>query len=82
MVNFYGCIIPNCADIQSPLEEIVLSEVFLLTKEALANATLLAHPNHEAALHLVTDASGQALSKALYQVVDRSSQPFSFFHTH
>ncbi|GFX12417.1 retrovirus-related Pol polyprotein from transposon 297 [Trichonephila clavipes] len=50
--------------------------VFQRCKQALADATLLAHPSPSAPLALHVDASDYAIGGALHQVVDSELQPF------
>lgn len=57
----------------------IATEAFKKCKEALANATLLAHPSPTAPLALHVDASDYAIGGALHQVVNSSLQPLGFF---
>jgi len=56
-----------------------LTQAFDRTKQALANAALLAHPRTDAPLSLVTDASDVAVGAVLQQQVGGSWQPLGFF---
>ena len=52
---------------------------FSTIKEALASATLLAHPKPNALTNIMTNASETAVGAVLQQYVDRHWQPLSFF---
>ena len=94
LINFYNRFVPNFASLLSPLykylgkeykntKEIVWTEdsiaAFEAAKTALADATLLAHPKHDAPLSIATDASDVATGAVLQQWVDSSWQPLAFF---
>ena len=95
MINFYHRFISNCAKLQQPLTRLLTGhaknsrkqlewnpdsqEAFILLKEALSNATLLAHPNPSAKLSLVCDASDNAMGAVLQQDVDNAKEPLCFF---
>ena len=94
LINFYNRSVPNFASLLSPLykylgnkynntKEIVWTEdsiaAFEAAKTALADATLLAHPKHDAPLSIATDASDVATRAVLQQWVDSSWQPLAFF---
>ena len=95
LVNFYRRFIPRCSSILQPLTDLLagpkqpksaavaLSEsairAFTSAKEALAKATLLAHPSSQASLRLVVDASDIGVGGALEQLRDGTWQPLSFF---
>ncbi|KRY15633.1 Retrovirus-related Pol polyprotein from transposon opus [Trichinella patagoniensis] len=80
-VNFYRRFIPRAATLLAPLEKLTSSHnshnklklpedavnAFDEVKEALANATLLSHPQEGAALSQVVDASDHATGAALQQ---------------
>ncbi|KRX25652.1 Retrovirus-related Pol polyprotein from transposon opus [Trichinella nelsoni] len=80
-VNFYRRFIPRAATLLAPLERLTCShdshkklklpedtvKAFDEVKEALDNATLLSHPQEDAALSLVVDASDHATGAALQQ---------------
>ena len=94
LVNFYRRFIPHCASHVQPLtdllspkhtstESIQLSEdalaAFQAVKTALANATLLTHPDPSAPYCLMVDASTVAVGGVLQQCVQNIWQPISFF---
>ena len=93
LINFYRRFIPNCAEVLQPLTDLLagksknqpiqLSETaldaFEKAKTSLAEATLLFHPNPEASLCLMTDASNVAIGGALHQCVDNVMMPIAFF---
>ena len=49
------------------------------SKQILANATLLVHPDPSAQLNIMCDASDFAVGGVLQQYMDNVWQPFSFF---
>lgn len=82
MLNFYRRFLPNSAATQAPLNALLTGNVkashsvdisgdtllaFTRCKESLANAALLAHPDCQADLALVTDASDLAMGAVLQQ---------------
>ena len=95
MVNFYHRFIRNCALLQQPLTKLLsghsknskkhldwndnAQSAFLKLKDALANTALLAHPNPNAVLSLVTDASDNAMGAVLHQEVNGLKQPLCFY---
>ena len=94
LVNFYRRFIPHCASHVQPLtdllspkrtstESLQLSEdalaAFQAVKTALANATLLTHPDPSAPYCLMVDASNVAVGGVLQQCVQNIWQPISFF---
>ena len=93
MIQFYCRFIPDCAEILSPLYSLLSSgarmthllwspeteNCFLKAKQAVEKATVLAHPNHEANLELVTDASDSAVGAVLQQVSNGLRQPLVFW---
>ncbi|KAL5510849.1 hypothetical protein EMCRGX_G006458 [Ephydatia muelleri] len=91
MVNFYHRFIPAAAQLMSPLFEALTSQTKTLVwndtttqafdniKKALAKATLLAHPQHDAPISLTTDASDRAVGAILQQWTDESWEPVAFF---
>lgn len=95
MLNFYRRFIPNAAGDQAPLHGMIsgpkvkgtqpltwtpeLQAAFDKCKNSIARATLLIHPQHEAPLALVTDASNIAVGSVLQQLVDDEWQPLAFF---
>ena len=52
---------------------------FIESKQILANATLLVHPDHSAPLNIMCDASDFAVGGVLQQYIDNVWQPLSFF---
>ena len=95
MVNFYRRFIPQASDILQPLTDLLggpqrpkncplklgtaAVTAFHAAKDALAAATLLIHPNPDAPLQLVVDASDVGVGGALQQLVDGAWQPLAFF---
>ena len=91
MVNFYRRFVPSAAHILQPLYQATAGKpkqlqwteenisAFERTKEALANATLLAYPQANAPIAVTVDASSVAVGAALEQLVDDSRQPLAFF---
>ncbi|KRZ60461.1 Transposon Tf2-6 polyprotein [Trichinella nativa] len=92
-VNFYRRFIPRAATLLAQLERLRLSHdshnklklpedavnAFDEVKEALANATLLSHPQEGAALSLVVDASDHVAGAALQQRHKGRWSPLAFF---
>ena len=56
-----------------------MTQAFDNIKKALAKATLLAHPRHDAPISLTTDASDRAVGAVLQQWTDESWEPLAFF---
>ncbi|CAB3387249.1 Hypothetical predicted protein [Cloeon dipterum] len=95
MVNYYHRFLPNIAahlaalhvflsgprkPKKTPLKWCEEAEKsFQEVKQAMANAVCLAHPNLDAPLALVTDASGVAIGGVVQQLVNDIWQPLSFF---
>ena len=91
MVNFYCCFIPSAAQLMVPLfqalkgkpKTLVWSDTktaaFEQTKQALANATMLCHPNPNTITALTTDASDVAVGAVLQQFVNGVWIPLAFF---
>lgn len=95
MLNFYRRFIPHAAEDQAVLHDMLsgpklkgshpltwtpeLLQVFYKCKTSLARSTLLAHPEENAPLALVTDASNSALGAVLQQLVHNNWQPLAFF---
>ena len=52
---------------------------FTESKQILANATLLVHPQQSAPLNIMYDASDFAVGGVLQQCIDNVWQPLSFF---
>ncbi len=91
MVNFYHRFIPAATSIMQPLYSALVGKpkellwdatmisAFNRTKEALSNATMLAHPHADAPIAVTADASGVAVGAVLEQLVRGSWQPLAFF---
>ena len=91
MINFYRRFIPQCAVIAAPLNqltnkgcnEINLSEDQLIAfnslKQALSEATILAHPDSSSPLSIMVDASNDAAGAVLHQGEGATQQPLAFF---
>ena len=92
MANFYHRFVPAAAAIMQPLYGAIAGKTkdvdwtpdrataFEKTKEALAAATMLVHPQGEAPTALTVDASGIAVGAAvLEQLVAGSWKPLAFF---
>ena len=93
MVNFYHRFVPAAAQHMQPLFAVLatkpkfghlawmdeMTNAFNTTKQALANAIMLAHPLHDARIALTVDASAQAIGGVLEQWVNGTWQPLSFF---
>ncbi|CAK1593602.1 unnamed protein product [Parnassius mnemosyne] len=94
IINFYRRFLPNAAQTQAPLNNLLTGAVkgrqpiTLTDKEikafedckcSLSNAALLAHPDCEAKLALVTDASDVAIGAVLQQLKGGAWQPLAFF---
>lgn len=56
-----------------------MTQAFQDTKQALVEATLFAHPRHNALISLTTDASNLAVGAVLQQSMDGTSVPLAFF---
>ena len=54
-------------------------QAFNATKQALADATMLVHPQHDAPIALSADASDTAVGGVLEQFVSDTWQPLAFF---
>lgn len=94
MINFYRRFIPGAAKYQTPLNALLTGSVkgshpvhlsgdtlkaFQECKDSLCRATLLAHPDSQCKLALVTDASDTAIGAALQQQKNSAWQPLAFF---
>ncbi|GBM95445.1 Transposon Tf2-9 polyprotein [Araneus ventricosus] len=95
MLNFYRRFIPNAAEIQHILYDLVKGkkkrdkttidwseaavQAFQTCKNSIAQAALLAHPNSEAKLSLVVDASNTGIAGTLQQTYLKNTQPLAFF---
>ena len=55
------------------------NSAFIESKQILANATLLVHPDHTAPLNITCDASNFAVGGVLQQYINNVWQPLSFF---
>lgn len=85
ILNFYRRFIPHSASHQIHLQSLLTTnkkqdktpivwnpdaiKSFETTKESIANATLIAHPDANAELSLITDASDVAVGGALHQTL-------------
>ena len=91
LVNFYRRFLPGIAATMRPLTDALagaprqltwsdsMTAAFRLTKQRLAEATLLVHPVSGAELQVNTDASSKAIAGAVHQVVGGQVQPLGFF---
>ncbi|GBN39220.1 Transposon Tf2-6 polyprotein, partial [Araneus ventricosus] len=95
MLNFYRRFIPNAAEIQRTLYDLVKGkkkrnkttidwseaavQAFQTCKNSIAQAALLAHPNSEAKLSLVIDASNTGIAGKLQQTYLKNTQQLAFF---
>ncbi|CAK1578763.1 unnamed protein product [Parnassius mnemosyne] len=94
ILNFYRKFIPGAAKIQAPLHALLTGRVkgshpvnisgdtktaFENCKRSLCTAALLAHPDSDARLALVTDASDTAIGAVLQQRKNNCWQPLGFF---
>lgn len=94
MINFYHRFIPAAARIMHPLFQALSGKkkktevlqwtadtikAFKASKDALANATMLAHPVPGAYTSLTVDASDTALGGVLEQKINGITQPLAFF---
>lgn len=94
MINFYRRFIPNAAQTQTPLNALLTGSVkgshpvdikgnslqaFEDCKQSLCKAALLAHPDTNAKLGLVTDASDKGIGGVLQQRKDGVWEPLAFF---
>ncbi|KAJ2937652.1 hypothetical protein O0L34_g19327 [Tuta absoluta] len=94
MVNFYRRFIQGAASHQAPLNALLTGSVkgshpvkftaleqdaFEACKNGLSQAAMLAHPECDAKLALVTDASDKAIGGVLQQLKDNAWQPLAFY---
>ena len=94
MINFYRRFIPKAALLQAPLSNLLKGKIkgnspvtwstetersFQNCKDALSQATLLAHPTPGATLALICDASDFTAGAALQQKIGNDWQPLAFF---
>ena len=77
MVNYYHRFIPHCAAKLTPLNNLLTESAF--SKQILANATLLVHPDSTAQINITCDASDVAVDGVLQQFLNGMWQPLSFF---
>lgn len=94
MLNFYRRFIPQAAHLQAPLNDFLTGSVkgshpvdlsgralkaFEDCKQSLCEAALLAHPDCNCQLSLVTDASDTSIGAAVHQYKNGAWQPLAFF---
>lgn len=91
MVNFYRRFLPAAAHKMVPLFSALqgkpkdfqwtdtTEDTFVETKNMLADATLLAHPDPQAPISIATDASDVAVGAVLQQYVRNTWVPLAFF---
>ncbi|GBO12480.1 Retrovirus-related Pol polyprotein from transposon 297 [Araneus ventricosus] len=95
MLDFYRRFIPNAAEIQRILYDLVKGkkkrdkttidwseaavQPFQTCKNSIAQAAVLAHPNSEAKLSLAVDASNSGIAGTLQQTYLKNTQPLAFF---
>ncbi len=94
LLNFYRRFLPNCAKLLLPLTNLLIGKAspkapvawspstelaFQSSKECLANATMLFHPQHDAPTSIATDASDFAVGAVLLQLIDGAWSPIAFF---
>ena len=88
VLNYYRCFIPYCADLVSPLSDLLRNrkkkneqislKAFNEVKQKLAATSLLAHPVSDAQFSLVVDASGTSVGAVLQQQY-QPQQPLAYF---
>ena len=94
LVNFYRRFLPHAADLLYPLTQLLgnsnsgtkevnwtetAQAAFNAAKDALANTTLLNHPQPSAQLAIMTDTSDVAVGAVLHQRAAGQWQPISYF---
>lgn len=94
MINYYRRFLPKAAEVQAPLHALLTGsvkashpvnisgktlEAFNACKESLSKAALLAHPDPEAKLSLVTNASDTAIGAVLQKQKHNTWEPLAFF---
>ena len=94
MINFYRNCMPEAANTQAPLNDLLhgkkgsdrltwtdqTDEAFTRIKQQLMGATMIAHPRYDAPLTLVCDASDFAIGATLPQQTDKKSwEPLGFY---
>ncbi len=90
IVNFYRRWLPKAAEVEAPLYDLLTTTkkdltwtpeattAFKSTKQAVVDATLLAHPLRDGRLALFVDASDTGLGAALNQLYGGAWQPLGF----
>ena len=91
MASFYHRFVPSAAALMQPLYKTInmkckllvwtseLDPAFKQSKEALAKATMLVHPGHEAPTSLTVDASDVVVGAVLELLIDGVWKPLAFF---
>ena len=94
LVNFYHRFVPGCASILQPLHDLLppspkkdvplvwtpeADSAFNCSKDALAAASLLCHPQLEAPTCIIVDASDRAVGAVLQQQIDSIWCPIAYF---
>ncbi|KAI5733986.1 hypothetical protein M8J77_001075 [Diaphorina citri] len=92
MINFYHRFYPNMADLQAPLHlkgsfssdtplkwTPAMEEAFQKSKDLLASSTMLAFPDPDLELTVMTDASNIAIGGSIHQCQNGIMQPLAFF---
>lgn len=95
LINFYRTSIPRAAETQTVLDKylhnskkrdktkIIWTEesikAFNDSKKIISEAVTLAHPDPDAKLVLMTDASNSCVGAALHQVINEELQPLGFY---
>lgn len=95
MLNFYRRFLPNAAEKQLPLQQLLgpcvkndkteidwtdtTTAAFIENKRILRDATMLAHPASDAQLSIMADASDIGIGASIQQSVDGEWQPLGFF---
>ena len=94
LINFYHRFDPGCASILQPLHDLLsppskkdtqltwtseAASAFTRSKDALAAASLLCHPQLDAPTCIIVDASDRAVGAVLEQQIDSVWCPISFF---
>ena len=94
LINFYHRFLPSCAQTLQPLHDLLKTApkgntpltwtdgaltAFRDSKEALAAASLLVHPQPDAPTCILTDASNTAVGAVLQQRIDNKWCPLAYF---
>ncbi|CAI2737819.1 unnamed protein product [Dicrocoelium dendriticum] len=92
MINYYRRFLPRCADLLSPLTDLLrgrkngnveltpaATEAFKACKEALAEAVMLHHFDPKAPLSVAVDASDTAIGAVLQQFTEGCWKPLAFY---